>query len=187
MHARPDRVETAAGGIVFRRKNSNIEIFFIKDSFGRWTFPKGHQELGETLAETAIREIGEETGLVGLRYIAPLGRKVLRFRRDIGVIHKSVHYFLFEAPPDATARFSTRAEVGEGRELIQEGKWVPMRQAFSVSGYKNSDHLLANAFRLIATPEPKQGRLTQTDHPAHRTKPLSGKKHEQHRRPRITF
>lgn len=148
---RPDRIETAAGGVVYRRRNGNVEVFFIKDSFGRWTFPKGHQELGETLAETAIREIREETGLTGLRYLAPLGKKVLRFRREVGMIHKSVHYFLFEAPPDAKEHFSSRAEVGEDRELIQEGKWVSMRQAFSVSSYKNSDHLLANAFRLIGS------------------------------------
>lgn len=134
---------------MYRRRNGAVEVFFIKDSFGRWTFPKGHQELGETLAETAVREIREETGLTGLRYIAPLGRKVLRFRREVGMIHKSVDYFLFEAPLEARERFMTRAEVGENKELIQEGKWVPMRQAFSTSSYKNSDHLLANAFRLI--------------------------------------
>lgn len=137
---------------MYRRKSSGVEIFFIKDSFNRWTFPKGHQELGETLAETAVREVREETGLTGLRYVAPLGKKVLRFRREVGLIQKAVHYFLFEAPSDAKERFATRAEVGEDRELIQEGKWVPMRQAFSVSSYKNSDHLLANAFRLIGAP-----------------------------------
>jgi 8-oxo-dGTP pyrophosphatase MutT (NUDIX family) len=144
----------AAGGVVYRRRNGGIEIFFIKDSFNRWTVPKGHQELGETLAETAVREVGEEAGLTGLRYIAPLGKKVLRFRREVGLIQKSVHYFLFEAPADAKERFQTRAEVGENKELIQEGKWVPMRQAFSVSSYKNSDHLLANAFRLIVGGKP---------------------------------
>lgn len=154
VHA-PVRHEISAGGIIFRRKSNNVEIFFIKDSFGRWTFPKGHQELGENLAQTAIREVREETGLTGLRYIAPIGKKMLRFRRESAMIHKAVHYFLFEVSPDAKERFRTRAEVGEGHELIQEGKWVPMRQAFSVSGYKNSDHLLASAFRIIGGRRPK--------------------------------
>lgn len=150
----------SAGGVVYRRRNGAVEVFFIKDSYGRWTFPKGHQELGETLAETAVREIGEETGLVNLRYIAPVGKKILRFRREVGVIHKSVHYFLFEAPADAKERFRTREEVGEGHELVQEGKWVPMRQAFAVSSYKNSDGLLANAFRIIgATQRPEREKL----------------------------
>lgn len=145
----PIRRETSAGGIIFRVKNGTVEVFFIRDSYNRWTFPKGHQELGETLAETAIREIQEETGIQGLKYQAPLGKTSFRFRREGVAIHKSVHYFLFEASANTEPKFRTRAEVGEGRELIQEGRWVPMRQAFSVSSYKNSDHLLANAFRII--------------------------------------
>jgi diadenosine hexaphosphate hydrolase (ATP-forming) len=165
----------AAGGVVYRRKSSGIEIFFIKDSFNRWTFPKGHQELGETLAETAVREVREETGLTGLRYVAPLGKKVLRFRREVGLIQKAVHYFLFEAPADAKERFATREEVGEDKELIQEGKWVPMRQAFSVSSYKNSDHLLANAFRFIGGPgaaaKPTEGALPAQPAPASGNRP----------------
>jgi 8-oxo-dGTP pyrophosphatase MutT (NUDIX family) len=135
---------------VFRRRNGGIEIFFIKDTYGRWTFPKGHQELGESLAQTAARETYEETGLQQLKLIAPVGKKLLRFRRDVGVIHKVVHYFLFEASADAKEHFRTKEEVGKNREVIQEGRWVPMRQAFSVSSYKNSDHLLAAAFRIIA-------------------------------------
>jgi 8-oxo-dGTP pyrophosphatase MutT (NUDIX family) len=107
--------------------------------------------LGETLAETAVREIREETGLDGLRYLAPVGKRLLRFRRDVGMVHKSVHYFLFEAPLDAKEHFKTREEVGENKELIQEGMWVPMRRAFTVSSYKNSDHLLARAFRIIGS------------------------------------
>lgn len=134
---------------MFRRRSNTAEIFFVKDSYQRWTFPKGHQELGETLAQTAIREIREETGLAGLRLVGPIGKRLLRFRREVGVIHKTVHYFLFEAPADAREKFRTRAEVGENRELIQEGRWVPLRQAFAVSSYKNSDQLLARAFRMI--------------------------------------
>jgi len=145
----PIRRETAAGGIIYRVRAGIVEIFFIKDSYNRWTFPKGKQDLGETLAETAVREIGEEAGMTGLTYKAPLGKTSFRFRREGVAIYKSVHYFLFEAPANAEPKFRTRAEVGEGRELIQEGRWVPMRQAFSVSSYKNSDHLLANAFRMI--------------------------------------
>lgn len=31
---------------------------------GEWSIPGGHQELGETVRETAVREVMEETGLV---------------------------------------------------------------------------------------------------------------------------
>jgi ADP-ribose pyrophosphatase YjhB (NUDIX family) len=179
-----------------------VEIFFIKDSYGRWSFPKGHQELGETLAETAVREIREETGLDGLQYIAPLGKTSFRFRREGTVIAKSVHYFLFQAASDAKERFATRSEVGEGHELIQEGRWVPMRQAFSTSSYKNSDHLLANAFRLIGGAPRERAATPQAPAPQNPAAPRQGRRRHRRRRwkgrggdaaprppnaPRITF
>lgn len=161
------RRETAAGGIIFRIREGVVEIFFIKDSYSRWTFPKGKQDLGETLAETAVREIGEEVGLTNLKYEAPLGKTSFRFRREGATIYKSVHYFLFQADPNVEPKFRTREQVGEGRELIQEGRWVPMRQAFSVSSYKNSDHLLANAFRMIGA-RPDVGKLIAANRPRRR-------------------
>ena len=57
--------EPTAGGIVFRMTpdGHDIEILLIQDSKDRWTIPKGHIEPGETAKQTAIREIGEESGL----------------------------------------------------------------------------------------------------------------------------
>jgi 8-oxo-dGTP pyrophosphatase MutT (NUDIX family) len=139
---RPPRRQISAGGIIYRRRAGRIEIFFIKDPFGRWTFPKGKQELGETLAQTAVREIQEETGLRGLRLIASLGRTSFRFVREHGVIEKTVYLFLFEAPPSAKATLT-----GEGE--IWQGAWMGAHQAFSISGYRNLDRILAKAMRVI--------------------------------------
>ncbi len=50
-----------AGGCVF---NENGEILLQKRSdVGKWGFPGGAMELGESAEETAIREFKEETGL----------------------------------------------------------------------------------------------------------------------------
>ncbi|MFA5185560.1 MAG: NUDIX domain-containing protein [Patescibacteria group bacterium] len=136
--------EISAGGIIFRRRGHGIEIFFIKDPFNRWTFPKGHQERGETLVQTALREIKEETGLDGLKYLAPLGRTSFTFRRQTGTIQKTVHLFLFEAPPDAKEHLT-----GEG--AIFEGQWVKGYKVFSISSYKNLDRLVARALRAISS------------------------------------
>ncbi|MDP3793586.1 MAG: NUDIX domain-containing protein [Candidatus Uhrbacteria bacterium] len=141
------RHEISAGGIIYRRRGVHIEIFFIKDPYGRWTFPKGHQESGETLIETAIREIEEETGLSHLRFIAPIGRTSFHFRQKGHLIQKAVHFFLFEALPTAQEKMT-----GEG--AIWEASWIRAHQAFSMSGYRNLDRLLSKALRLIA----EQGR-----------------------------
>jgi len=95
------------------------------------------------LAETAIREIREETGLTGLRYVSPLGRTDFRFRRGKTLIEKSVYLFLFEAPPDAQ-------EALPGTEGIMKADWFPAEKAVTASGYRNLDKLLSKALRLTS-------------------------------------
>ncbi len=140
------RTIVSAGGIIFRRQPTGLEIFFIKDPFARYTFPKGKQELGETLVQTSIREIREETGLHGLRFIAPIGKTSFRFRREGLTFEKMVYFFLFEAPMDAKEQLT-----GEG--AIWEGAWVKAHQAFAMSSYRNLDRLLSRALKLIAQEE----------------------------------
>jgi len=52
----------AAGGIVTNKKGDILMIY----RYGRWDLPKGKQEPGESLRETALREVAEETGIQGL-------------------------------------------------------------------------------------------------------------------------
>ena len=49
----PVQREVSAGGIVFRKVGNTISFAVMKDSYGKWTFPKGHVELGEDLEEAA--------------------------------------------------------------------------------------------------------------------------------------
>ena len=59
-------IEVTSGAVVYRKNNGEIEYLLLesqnKGHF--WGFPKGHVEGNETLEETAIREIREETQLV---------------------------------------------------------------------------------------------------------------------------
>ncbi|HEU0051399.1 MAG TPA: NUDIX domain-containing protein [Patescibacteria group bacterium] len=135
----------SAGGIIYRRRDHGVEFFFIKHGEGdegRWTLPKGHQELGEALIETAIREIREETGLSGLRYVAPIGKTAYRFYQDGKLIEKTVHFFLFEAPADAEAKLT-------GEEAIWASIWVPMEETLQTCGYRNLDRLLKKSIKLV--------------------------------------
>jgi 8-oxo-dGTP pyrophosphatase MutT (NUDIX family) len=124
-----------------------VEFFFVKHGKnGRWTFPKGHQELGETLMETAIREIREEAGLSGLTYVDSLGKTSFRYRRENVTVEKTVHFFLFEAPANAK-------EILTGEEAIWEAIWVPATEVYKTCGYRNLCRLLAAALKRLGVGE----------------------------------
>ncbi len=61
------RVE-AAGGLVVNPLGEMLMIHLNN----HWDLPKGHIEAGETPEQCAVREIGEETGIVGAKIDRPL-------------------------------------------------------------------------------------------------------------------
>lgn len=58
----------AAGGIVMRSDGK----FLIMKRDGMWDLPKGKLEKKESVEDAALREVGEETGLKGLRITQPV-------------------------------------------------------------------------------------------------------------------
>lgn len=64
-----ERITTAAGGVVWRKRpgprpEPRVEVLVVhRPSYDDWTFPKGKTDPGESLQETAVREIGEEAGI----------------------------------------------------------------------------------------------------------------------------
>ena len=98
----------------------------VVDSYGKWAFPKGHVRDGEQYRAAAIREIGEEMGLLQLRLVARLDTIDIWFRDRYvhkgELIHKYIHYFLFEANKDAAVE---RPKPQEQGETIRAVGWVP--------------------------------------------------------------
>jgi len=93
---RPRR-STAAGGVVLRQGEHGAEVALLgRMNDGSWVLPKGTPTSGESLEETALREVREETGL-DVRIIRPLGEMTYSFAASGERVHKVVHFFLMEA------------------------------------------------------------------------------------------
>jgi 8-oxo-dGTP pyrophosphatase MutT (NUDIX family) len=57
----------SCGIVVARRAETGWKTLMLR-AFHHWDFPKGIRELGEEPMQTAIREVGEETGVTELSF-----------------------------------------------------------------------------------------------------------------------
>ena len=136
--------EISAGGVVYRRTPDNeLQIQLIQDRYGKVSLPKGKMEPGETVEETALREIVEETGMQG-RIIEPIDQIKYQYRHESkGLVDKEVHYYLVEA---TGGTLHAQVEEIRGVDWFEPAEaWRKQRQ----SGYDNNDRIVAGALRLL--------------------------------------
>jgi 8-oxo-dGTP pyrophosphatase MutT (NUDIX family) len=135
--------EISAGGLVYQTREGQLLVQMIQDRYGRITLPKGKMESGETVRETALREILEETGIQG-RIIAPLELIHYRFHHpDAGDVDKEVHYFLVEA---------VGGELHAQIEEIRGVEWMTPQEAWKNQrqmGYENNDSVVRKGLQQI--------------------------------------
>jgi 8-oxo-dGTP pyrophosphatase MutT (NUDIX family) len=134
------KTEISAGGVVYRWRDGQLEIQLIEDRFGRITLAKGKMEQGETVEQTALREIEEETGIKG-QLAAPLNvMSYLYEHAQLGTVQKEVHYYLVEA---LEGHLQAQVEEITGVAWYKpEAAWQLQRD----SGYDNNDEVLRLAF-----------------------------------------
>lgn len=139
---RPDLAVYAAGGLVWRLVDDKIRILLIhRTKYRDVTLPKGKVDPGEMLAETAVREIFEETGI---RVVlgAPVGvsRYTMANRKQ-----KIVHYWATEATDDAV-----RASSFVPNREIAAVEWVSLKKARTRLSYPVDVEILDAFARLVA-------------------------------------
>jgi len=131
------RNEVSAGGIVYNPKTE--KVLLILDSYGRWAFPKGHVEKGETIPQAAIRETSEEVGLKNLKIVKKLGTIKYVFRLKGQLISKVVHVFLM----------LTEETKLKPQWEIQGAKWYDIDKAVDRVDYDNSKEIAKKAVSEI--------------------------------------
>ena len=105
----------AAGGLVRQSQGKILGIY----RGGVWDLPKGKTEKGETLEQTALREVAEETNLAlkDLRILNPLITTYHLYRHHKkGRILKKSHWFLMETQQSDLT--SLKPQVEEGIEQV---------------------------------------------------------------------
>lgn len=142
--------ETTAGGVIFRKRNNEIEILLAQDAKDRWTIPKGHIEPGETPRQTAEREIQEETGLKKMRVMNHLGKTQFRYRRQNSLILMTMHVFLVEAQGDSDRLVKEEWMNGIG--------WFKFNEALDKIEYEGIEKLILLARKQIREDKNQKGR-----------------------------
>jgi 8-oxo-dGTP pyrophosphatase MutT (NUDIX family) len=144
MSRRRAELEVSAGGIVYRRTGVEVPRFLlIRDSYDNWGFPKGHLEDGESPADAARRETGEETGLDRLTLQGPIRVIDWHFRFRGRHIHKYCHFFLFESPDGEPC-----PQLDEG---ITDCQWRSLDEALELLSYDNARGVLKRAGEMVRT------------------------------------
>jgi len=133
--------ETSAGGLVVDRAHAHAALIGRLNRHGRllWSLPKGHIEDGETVEETAVREVREETGIIA-RVVRPLGSIDYWFVAERRRIHKTVHHFLLEADG---------GELSDEDVEVTEVAWVPLDELDSRLAYTDERKLVRKARELF--------------------------------------
>lgn len=83
-----------AGGGLVHTKNDTVLLIFRR---GKWDLPKGKPDEGETVAEAALREVQEETGLKELFLEEPLTATYHTYYEKGKLILKESHWFLMKS------------------------------------------------------------------------------------------
>jgi 8-oxo-dGTP pyrophosphatase MutT (NUDIX family) len=103
----------AGGGLVRNGEGKYLFIF----RRGVWDLPKGKLDPGETIEQCAVREVGEETGLLRVKLEAPLLVTYHTYDENGKHILKESHWFRMNATDTAGLK-------PQHEEQITELRWV---------------------------------------------------------------
>jgi 8-oxo-dGTP pyrophosphatase MutT (NUDIX family) len=138
---------TSAGGIVVRFEGDVPYLVVGSRRRDRdivtWTLPKGTPNAGETREQTALREVGEETGLE-VRITGPLDSIEYTFVQRGLRIHKTVHYFLMEP---------TGGDLARHDHEFESVRWISFADAQQSLTFETERALVASAAAIVGSGE----------------------------------
>ena len=134
--------EFSAGGVLVKTIRGRPMLAAIRPQgkpSGLWVLPKGNVDPGESPAETAVREVLEETGVHG-RLLEKLADVKYVYTWEGERIFKIVSFFLLRAG---------RGRIGEIEEAMRvevaEARWLPLDDALRLLAYRGEREMAAKA------------------------------------------
>ena len=125
--------ETSFGGVVVRAR----DVLVITPAGRRRVtgLPKGGPNPGESGAQTAAREVREETGVTAT-VREPLGDVNYWYRRGGKRVYKTVHFYLFDYVSGSTE---------DHDHEVEEARWIPLAEAVRTLSYPGERALMERA------------------------------------------
>jgi len=124
----------SAGGVII---NQNKVLLLKREK--SWVFPKGKVKNGESLIQTAIREIFEETGIKVNDKGIEIGNTNYKYMTNDEQFEKRVYYYLFIV--DDVSVNIEKTFLGYG--------WFYFDEALKYVTYKNDKKILKNAIKKL--------------------------------------
>ena len=141
------RSEFSAGGVVVRRLRGRWWVAAIRPRGkpqGVWALPKGLVDPGESGAQTAVREVAEETGVTA-RLEQKLGDVRYVYTRRGERVFKVVSFFLLRWHSGRIG------ELPDGVELeVAEARWLPLEDAPLLLAYSGEREMAERAIAALA-------------------------------------
>ena len=140
--------EFSAGGVLVRRMRGRWWLAAIRPNGkpdGVWALPKGLIDPGETGAETAVREVAEETGLTGL-LDRKLGDVRYVYTRGGDRIFKVVSFFLLRWSGGRIGELPAGMDVE-----VAEARWLPLDEAPRLLAYGGERDMAKRATAALSS------------------------------------
>jgi 8-oxo-dGTP pyrophosphatase MutT (NUDIX family) len=137
----PIRDAVSAGGVVWRRDaRGELQVVLCgRTKENLWGLPKGTPDAGETMEQTALREVREETGLE-VEPGAKLGVIRYWFTLNGERVRKQVHHWLMTP---------VGGDIADHDHEFDDVRWLPMAEAQRLITFTNERKMLHEAATML--------------------------------------
>lgn len=138
--------ETSAGAIVFRRECGEIKFLLLKYT-NYWGFVKGNIEENESMEQTTLRELEEETGIKDGSFVKGFREEEhYTYKKEKKLVFKTVVFFLIE----------TKTKDVKISSEHENFKWCGYEEAVELLKYENSKKLIEKALKQLKSENQSQ-------------------------------